>query len=268
MTLDEIGRGGLGPYSWLLSWYMVAVSGWTVLIKNVIPHKLPNFVSTRLYGGGSWGLVLLSELMPEPCLEFSKSDETSWEGGEEFVNKFRTRIIHVSIDRGGFLISSHIPGCPSRGKREKHKLNRRIWYVRNLHRRSDLVEISDVGMWVFFIVSKKLLVLNKIQKTMLDLKVICGGFQRESTIASPRITLGGASSNCDHVRFSAIANLAEEYQEGSQGNPSLPFVLFSSQPLKGVSGCMIANLACQVHKWEVGKVKGINGKGLGRDGSG
>ncbi|GJS42531.1 hypothetical protein Tco_0567574 [Tanacetum coccineum] len=57
-------------------------------------------------------------------------------------------------------------------------------------------------------------------------------------------------------------------KEGSQGNPSLPFVLFSSQPLKGVSGCMIANLACQVHKWEVGKVKGINGKGFGRDGSG
>ncbi|GJS54272.1 hypothetical protein Tco_0627634 [Tanacetum coccineum] len=59
---------------------------------------------------------------------------------------------------------------------EKHKFNRRIWYIRNLHCRSDLVEITDVSMWVFFVISKKLLVLDKIQKTMLGFKVIRGVF--------------------------------------------------------------------------------------------
>ncbi|GJR00054.1 hypothetical protein Tco_0523038 [Tanacetum coccineum] len=86
---------------------------------------------------------------------------------------FETRSSHVSIDEGvSFPATIRLP---LERKREKHKFNRRIWYVRNLHRRSDLVEITDVSMWVFFIISKKLLVLDKIQKTMLDLKVIRGG---------------------------------------------------------------------------------------------
>ncbi|GJU44448.1 hypothetical protein Tco_1201714 [Tanacetum coccineum] len=54
--------------------------------------------------------------------------------------------------------------------------------------RSDLVEITDVSMWVFFIISKKLLVLDKIQKTMLDLKVIRGDFRNNYRILVP---LGG-----------------------------------------------------------------------------
>ncbi|GJR75573.1 hypothetical protein Tco_0087938 [Tanacetum coccineum] len=69
------------------------------------------------------------------------------------------------------------PGCPFERKREKHKFNRRIWYVRNLHRRSDLVEITDVSMWSFFINSKKLLVLEQDSEDLcLILKGIRGDF--------------------------------------------------------------------------------------------
>ncbi|GJR11543.1 hypothetical protein Tco_0794195 [Tanacetum coccineum] len=38
-----------------------------------------------------------------------------------------------------------IPGCSSEGKWEKHKLKPDVSGVWELHRRSDLVEISDVG---------------------------------------------------------------------------------------------------------------------------
>ncbi|GJV59499.1 hypothetical protein Tco_1465599 [Tanacetum coccineum] len=48
---------------------------------------------------------------------------------------------------GGFFFKPN-PGCTLERKWEKHKLYRRTQDVRELHRRSDLVEISDVSMRV------------------------------------------------------------------------------------------------------------------------
>ncbi|GJY59288.1 hypothetical protein Tco_0459180 [Tanacetum coccineum] len=102
----------------------------------------------------------------------------------------------------------HAPGDEEMAKREKHKFNRRIWYVRNLHCRSDLVEITDVSMWVLFIIAKKLLVLDKIQKTMLDLKVIRGDFRNNYRILvyprwvlrafAPHVLRGTSGFPCYH----------------------------------------------------------------------
>ncbi|GKB06501.1 hypothetical protein Tco_0834734, partial [Tanacetum coccineum] len=55
-----------------------------------------------------------------------------------------------------------------------------------------------------------------------------------------------------------------DYRKVPKAILAIGLALVFISPLMGSSGCMIANLACQVHKWEVGKVKGINGKGFGR----
>ncbi|GKF72951.1 hypothetical protein Tco_0219283, partial [Tanacetum coccineum] len=57
-----------------------------------------------------------------------------------------------------------------------------------LHRRSDLVEISDVSMRVFLVMSKELLVLNEGKQTVLKLKVIRDDFGHNDGIL---VTLGG-----------------------------------------------------------------------------
>ncbi|GJT51205.1 hypothetical protein Tco_0977362 [Tanacetum coccineum] len=82
------------------------------------------------------------------------------------------------------------PGCPLEGKWEKHKLYRRTRDVRELHRRSDLVEISDVGMRIFFVMSKELLVLNEVKQTVLKLKVVRGDFRHnDGILVTPRWVL-------------------------------------------------------------------------------
>ncbi|GKG09559.1 hypothetical protein Tco_0338305, partial [Tanacetum coccineum] len=61
------------------------------------------------------------------------------------------------------VLSQAKSGLPPRGKMgEKHKLYQRTRDVRELHRRSDLVEISDVGKRIFFVMSEELLVLNEV----------------------------------------------------------------------------------------------------------
>ncbi|GJR24228.1 hypothetical protein Tco_0972755 [Tanacetum coccineum] len=82
-----------------------------------------------------------------------------------------------------------MPGGPRGENGKKLKLKTCAGHVSELHRRSDLVEISDVSMWVFFIISKQLLVLNKIKKTMLDLKVVCDDFGGKRIAIL--VTLGG-----------------------------------------------------------------------------
>nr|GFB59521.1 hypothetical protein [Tanacetum cinerariifolium] len=61
--------------------------------------------------------------------------------------------------------------CPLELERKKQKLNCRVRYVWDPHRRGDLVEVADVSVRVFFIVPEKLLVLDKINQTMLNLKI-------------------------------------------------------------------------------------------------
>ncbi|GJR64453.1 hypothetical protein Tco_0010518 [Tanacetum coccineum] len=93
-------------------------------------------------------------------------------GREEFVNEFRNKIIPCKNRSRGLFFKPN-PGCSLEGKWEKHKLNRRTWDVRELHRRSDLVEnnrLWDVGL---LYMSKKLLVLNKAYVDhCLNLKVV------------------------------------------------------------------------------------------------
>ncbi|GJR78317.1 hypothetical protein Tco_0149102 [Tanacetum coccineum] len=74
---------------------------------------------------------------------------------------------------GGFFFKPN-PGCTLERKWEKHKLYRRTQDVWELHRRSDLVEISDVSMRVFFVMSEELFVLNEGKQTVLKLKVVRG----------------------------------------------------------------------------------------------
>ncbi|GJW82962.1 hypothetical protein Tco_0156107 [Tanacetum coccineum] len=99
-------------------------------------------------------------------------------------------------------------GCPSR-ENGKTKFNHGIWYIRSSICRSDLVEITDVSMWVFFIIAKKLLVLDKIQKTMLDLKVIRGDFRNNYRIL---VTLGGCFEQLRHSTIISHRNYGRKYR--------------------------------------------------------
>ncbi|GKD62303.1 hypothetical protein Tco_1299812 [Tanacetum coccineum] len=87
----------------------------------------------------------------------------------------------------GFFFKPN-PGGPLERKWEKHKLYRRTQDVRELHRRSDLVEITDVSMRVFFVMSEKLFVLNEGKQTVLKLKVVRGDFGHNDGIL---VTHGG-----------------------------------------------------------------------------
>ncbi|GKB09000.1 hypothetical protein Tco_0837312 [Tanacetum coccineum] len=96
------------------------------------------------------------------------------EGGRECVDEISKQDHPKCKNRSrGFFFNPN-PGGTLEGKWEKHKLNRRTRDVRELHRRSDLVEISNVSMRVFFVMSKKLFILNKSKQTMLKLKVVRG----------------------------------------------------------------------------------------------
>ncbi|GKA08182.1 hypothetical protein Tco_0687513 [Tanacetum coccineum] len=68
------------------------------------------------------------------------------------------------------------------GKWEKHKLYRRTRDVRELHHRSDLVEITDVSMRVFFVMSEKLFVLNEGKQSVLKIKVVRGDLRHNDDI--------------------------------------------------------------------------------------
>ncbi|GKC34829.1 hypothetical protein Tco_1047213 [Tanacetum coccineum] len=57
-----------------------------------------------------------------------------------------------------------------------------------LHRRSDLVEIMDVSMRVFFVMSEELFVLNEGKQIVLKLKVVRGDFGNNDGIL---VTHGG-----------------------------------------------------------------------------
>ncbi|GJZ99915.1 retrovirus-related pol polyprotein from transposon TNT 1-94, partial [Tanacetum coccineum] len=94
-------------------------------------------------------------------------------GREKFIDEFRDKIIPCENRSRGFFLKPN-PGCTLEGKWEKHKLYRRTWDVRELHRRSDLVEIMDVSMRVFFVMSEELFVLNEGKQTVLKLKVVRG----------------------------------------------------------------------------------------------
>ncbi|GJY76682.1 hypothetical protein Tco_0481798 [Tanacetum coccineum] len=89
---------------------------------------------------------------------------------EEFVDEFRNKIIPCENRSRGFFFKPN-PGGTLEGKWEKHKLYRRTRDVRELHRRSDLVEITDVSMRVFFVMSEELFVLNEGKQTIFKRKV-------------------------------------------------------------------------------------------------
>ncbi|GKB14978.1 hypothetical protein Tco_0848901 [Tanacetum coccineum] len=92
---------------------------------------------------------------------------------EEFVDEFRNKIIPCKNRSRGFFFKPN-PGGTLEGKWEKHKLYRRTRDVRELHRRSDLVEITDVSMRVFFVMFEELFVLNEGNHSVLKLKVVSG----------------------------------------------------------------------------------------------
>ncbi|GJY10286.1 hypothetical protein Tco_0378471 [Tanacetum coccineum] len=105
---------------------------------------------------------------------------------EEFVDAFRTRSSHgESIDRGFFFEPN--PGGTLEGNWEKHKLYRRTRDVRELHRRIDLVEITDVSMRVFFVISENGL-FERGSKPYLKLKVVRGDLGHNDGIL---VTHGG-----------------------------------------------------------------------------
>nr|GFD07472.1 hypothetical protein [Tanacetum cinerariifolium] len=93
---------------------------------------------------------------------------------KELVDEFKIKIIPSENRSRGFFPQPN-PGFTFEGKWKKHKLNRRIRNVRELQGRSDLVEISNMSMRVFFVMSKELLVLNNSKETMLELKIISSG---------------------------------------------------------------------------------------------
>ncbi|GJT52235.1 hypothetical protein Tco_0978392 [Tanacetum coccineum] len=92
---------------------------------------------------------------------------------ENLLDEFQNKIIPCENRSRGFFFKPN-PGCTLERKWEKHKLYRRTRDVRELHRRSDLVEITDVSMRVFFVMSEELFVLNEGKQTMLKLKVVRG----------------------------------------------------------------------------------------------
>ncbi|GJR75589.1 putative reverse transcriptase domain-containing protein [Tanacetum coccineum] len=97
---------------------------------------------------------------------------------------FETRSSHVRIDRGGSF-SSQIRAW------EKHKLYQRTWDVRELHRESDLVEISNVSMRVFFVMSEELFVLNEGKQSVLKLKVVRDDLGHNDGILIAKVAIGG-----------------------------------------------------------------------------
>ncbi|GJZ78053.1 hypothetical protein Tco_0642725 [Tanacetum coccineum] len=99
----------------------------------------------RFYGSGSWSLVFLIENQCYISFSSATSDETA---GVEELSKL-----------GGSL----------EGKLGKQSLTEYSDF-RELHRRSDLVEILDVSMWVSLYV-KKIACFDKIKQTMLDSKL-------------------------------------------------------------------------------------------------
>ncbi|GJU09624.1 retrovirus-related pol polyprotein from transposon TNT 1-94 [Tanacetum coccineum] len=64
-----------------------------------------------------------------------------------------------------------------------------------IQQESDLVEISDMGMRIFFVMSKELLVLNEVKQTVLKLKVVRGDFGHNDGIL---VTLGGCFEQLSH----------------------------------------------------------------------
>ncbi|GKA84947.1 hypothetical protein Tco_0806601, partial [Tanacetum coccineum] len=74
-------------------------------------------------------------------------------------------------------------------------LYRRTRDVWELHRRSDLVEISDVGMRI--VMSEELLVLNEVKQTVLKLKVVRGDFGHNENLIIDKL-LGNSSKRKTH----------------------------------------------------------------------
>nr|GEV28487.1 hypothetical protein [Tanacetum cinerariifolium] len=64
-----------------------------------------------------------------------------------------------------------------------------------LQYKSVLVEITDMSMWVLFIVSEELLVLDKSKKTMLQLKIVSSNCWNNNCIL---VTLGGCLEQLGH----------------------------------------------------------------------
>nr|GEZ47760.1 hypothetical protein [Tanacetum cinerariifolium] len=90
--------------------------------------------------------------------DLTSSEDNSWR--KELVDEFRNKIIPSENRSRGFFLQPN-SGCTLKRNWKKHKLNRRIRNVWELQGRSDLVEISNVSMRVFFAMIKKLLILNK-----------------------------------------------------------------------------------------------------------
>ncbi|GJW75177.1 hypothetical protein Tco_0134547 [Tanacetum coccineum] len=89
---------------------------------------------------------------------------------EKFVNEFRNKIIPSENQSRGFFFNPN-PGGPLEGKWEKHKLNRRTRDVRELHRRSDLVEITKEHAGSSIVLSKNCLFWTRVSKPCLSSKL-------------------------------------------------------------------------------------------------
>ncbi|GJR91145.1 hypothetical protein Tco_0215156 [Tanacetum coccineum] len=136
---------------------------------------------------------------------------------------FETRSSHVRIDRGGSFSSQiHGPALEENGTR--HKLTNVLGTFGELHRRSDLVEISNVSMRVFFVMSKELLVLNEVKQTVLKLKVVCDDL-----------------GNNDGI----LVTLGEMFGKMAQETLQLVFIVCSGSPLCDKSLGKLAESALQ-----------------------
>ncbi|GKG50696.1 hypothetical protein Tco_0538820, partial [Tanacetum coccineum] len=71
------------------------------------------------------------------------------------IRRFRRR--EKLVDEFGYKI---VPSLNREWK--KHKLNRSNWNIGDPHRGGDLVEVTDMSMRVFFVMTEELFVLDKI----------------------------------------------------------------------------------------------------------
>ncbi|GKC05149.1 hypothetical protein Tco_0996759 [Tanacetum coccineum] len=145
---------------------------------GVLDRRASNYLATTGLLRELRTLDLLSMILRTPCCGYAEEDHlfVVLEGGNNLLMNFETRSSHVRYRSREGSFSSQLGRPPSRVYGKSISLYR--YRDVRIHRlESDLVEITDVSMRVFFVMSEELFVLNEGKQIMLKLKVVRGDFE-------------------------------------------------------------------------------------------